>query len=273
MDKDLKPRTHSDFIEGVLASGPARCQQLLSLGVFSALRRPAGIKRVAKAANGMNPPRAGGVVLDLVPQAQHAYVHGSFGNDAVSSPDFIQELLAAAYAAGSAHQALQQFELRGGNSNLPAATAHFEPSAVQFQLLTSQNLRTGSSLSQLSLDAGNQFPDEEGLYQIVIGADLESNNAIRLIGPGREENDRKGRQLRMSSDGLADINPIGVRKHHVKQQQVRLGMLKEYQSIFSALVTDEAVPLFFEVVPEQLVEVYIVFDQRDRLHGACHPQD
>ena len=206
-----------------------------------------------------------------MPQTENTYVHGSLGNDAISSPDFIQELLAAAYAPGSAHQELQQFELRGGNSNLPAVTAHFEPSAVQFQLLTGQNLRTGLSLAQMCFNAGNQFSDEEGLYQIIIGADLESNNAIRFIGPGREENDGQGSQLRMPSDGLADINPIGVRKHDVKHQQVRLGMLKEYQGVFSTFVTDKAVPLFFEVVSEQIVEVYVVFDQRDRFHGSCHP--
>ena len=53
------------------------------------------------------------------------------------------------------------------------------------------------------------------------------------------------RKFRMTSNPLADVEPVGIRQHDVQQNQVRAFPPAQFDCAFSGLAPDERKPFFF----------------------------
>ena len=61
----------------------------------------------------------------------------------------------------------------------------------------------------------------ERLRQVVVGADLEADDAVGLLGTGREHDDRNRRRLvRSAADETADLEAVDVRQHEIQDHQI-----------------------------------------------------
>ncbi len=102
--------------------------------------------------------------------------------------------------------------------------------------------------AKLNLNPGNQLADEERLYNVVVSAEFQADNAVGFGGARGEENHRNMRQLGVPPNRFADFQAIGIRQHYVQNDQVRPLPAAEFQRPFARLRSGEYIPLFFEVV-------------------------
>ena len=181
-------------------------------------------------------------------------------------PYRIEKLLAAENDAGPGHQELEQAEFGGGQLQFLAlqpnpATAAVELEASRFEAFRRRGLR-----AELDLDPGNQLADEERLHHVVVGAQLEPDDAVRLRGAGGEKDHGDRSEFGVRADALADIQAIGIGQHDIEQDQVRPFAAAQLDRAFAGLRAHEGEAFLFEVVLEESKEVRVVFNQHDFFH-------
>ena len=76
--------------------------------------------------------------------------------------------------------------------------------------------------SQVGFDPGHEFARAEGLGDVVVAADLETQNAIDLVRPGGQKDHRRARQFAGLANLPAKIEAVLPRKHDVEHDQIGL---------------------------------------------------
>jgi len=67
-------------------------------------------------------------------------------------------------------------------------------------------------------DPGQQLGQAEGLGDVVVGAGVEPDHQVHLVGPGRQDQDRNGAAVR--ADAPADLKTVNVRQAEVEHDHV-----------------------------------------------------
>ena len=142
-------------------------------------------------------------------------------------------------------------------ANLAARSIQFH--AAGFQHTGGRGLRRGCA-PELQLDARDQLTHEEGLHHVVVGAQFQAHNAVRLRGSRRQKDDRGGGQFGILSDAFADIQAVGVRQHDIQQDEVGPHLPAQVQGPLSGLQSGQRKALLLEVVLQQREEVGVIFD-------------
>src|SRR5262249_47681172 len=57
--------------------------------------------------------------------------------------------------------------------------------------------------------------------EVVVGAELEPDDALGFVGAGRQHDDRKAGRRLVAADHAADFEPVELRQHQVENYQVR----------------------------------------------------
>ncbi len=126
----------------------------------------------------------------------------------------------------------------------------------------------GEGAAQQSADARDQFFHGEGLGDVVIGAGVESFDAIGFFAACGEDDDRHGFESQIASQALADVDAGWTGQHPVKEQEVggwRFGGLEESLASIGGASDGEA--LAFERIGEEVDERGFVFGDEDQRRG------
>src|SRR5208282_3720614 len=159
--------------------------------------------------------------LDFLAQAQNVDVDGAIRDGAIVSPYGVEQLFTAEYDARAAHQEFQEAKLRGRERNFLARETDVAAGAVQFQVPGAQDFRGRRGAAKMDLDAGDQLADKERLHDVVVRAQLQTDNAIGFGGAGGQKDHGDVGQFRTAANRLAEFQPIAIRQHHVEDDQVR----------------------------------------------------
>ena len=126
--------------------------------------------------------------------------------------------------------------------------------------------------AQVRLHARDQFARAEGLGHVVVAADFQSQDAIHLVGPRRQEQHRRARQHRGVPDLAAQLKAVQIGQHDVQQDQIGLGLLQRAQGAFRAAEQLRLIPMADEVVLDQRGKLrFILHDGNFFRHGTCLP--
>src|SRR5690348_13242406 len=124
----------------------------------------------------MNQLRGCRIALDLLAEAKNVNIYGAIRNGAILSPNRVQQLLAAENHARTAHQKFEQPELGRGERQRRIVEPHLAARAVQLQRARLQHAGRRRLRTELQLDSRDQFANKEWLHDIVVRAQLETDN-------------------------------------------------------------------------------------------------
>ena len=130
-------------------------------------------------------------------------------------------------APGSLGQQGQQVELLAGQVDLVAVDG--DPAGAEVDLHRHRpDGRSGAVAAALGAaghgpDAGDQLPEAERLDEVVVGAELEAEDPVDLVAPGRDHDDRHvGVGAQAAAHLVAvDVGQPEVEQHHVGRARRR----------------------------------------------------
>src|SRR5215471_17697745 len=198
----------------------------------------------------MNQHRAGRVLLHLLAKTQHVDIDRTVGDGAILTPYRVEELLATEHYAGPAHQEFQQAELRRRQREELSIEAHLTAGAVELHAAGLQYADRRRLIAELQFDARDQLAHEERLDHVIVGAELQTDDAVGFAGAGGQEDHRGLREIRVLPDALADVQTVGIGKHDVEQDEVGTHLAAKLDGAAASLQAGERKALFFEVVFE-----------------------
>ena len=117
-----------------------------------------------------------------------------------------------------------------------------------------------------SLDAGNQFTRTEGLGDVIVGAHFQANHAVGFIAASREHQDGKAIQRFVLADFAANVQAGKFREHQIEQQQIGRRLLQSGEAAGAVEGGADLKTFICKVVPDELDDVAIVFNDQDALH-------
>src|SRR6267378_1797247 len=212
----------------------------------------------------------------LLAQPLHVSVDGARLQLAGEAPDVAQQRPARLQPAHPRHEGGEQLELQRGERDLVAP----DEGAVRRQVDAERahpflwNVRlTVHSAPQHGARAQHQLPHAERLGDEVVGAQLESHDAIDLLA-ARGDHDhgdvpgpRRGLQL------AADLGPRHSRQHQVEQHQIGGPVTHQGERLLAVASRRGLEASLSEVELHQVHQVLLVLDDQDQLrasHGGSH---
>jgi hypothetical protein len=119
-------------------------------------------------------------------------------------------------------QVLQQEKFLGRQVHGAAVNGHRVPLDVHHQrAVAEQASRVGPlRAAKQRADARDDFVRAEWLGDVVIGSQLEPDDAVGFLGAGGEHDDRHGRGGRIGAQRAADFQPVEAGQHQVQQDQI-----------------------------------------------------
>jgi hypothetical protein len=107
---------------------------------------------------------------------------------------------------------------------------------------------------------GHQLPGREGLGDVVVGAHLEAEDLVALLGAPGHHDDRDAARLGVLLQPAADFPAVEVGHHDVQQDEVGPGLAGLLDGIGAATGHQDVVPFLVEVIADQLGDVPFVLD-------------
>src|SRR5271165_3816665 len=147
-------------------------------------------------------------------------------------PDALQQHRPRHDLAGMAHQIFKQSELARLQIDLLPGAAHISRSQVHLQIADHERCRLALTLitPRQTLDAGQQFGEDERLCQVVAATRFEAAHTLVNRGEGRYEQDR--RDVVLLTQGLQQTEPIDfARQHAVQHDRVEVLARSEKQTV------------------------------------------
>src|ERR1700690_3060468 len=127
--------------------------------------------------------------FDFFADAANINVDGARGDICRVTPDRIEQLVAGKNAPGMPHEVIEQAEFGSRGWDLFAAHGKRHGGGINVNLvdLGGQGRQGTLETAQDGLYAGHKFARAEGLGDVVIGAEFQSQNAIGLATLGGEK--------------------------------------------------------------------------------------
>lgn len=153
-----------------------------------------GVEAVAGAAYGGDPGRAG-PAGQLVPQRGDVHVKRLGGTGQVNAPDLLHDAVAAEGLARLRRQQHQQVELLGPQPDLPAAPGEHPAGAGVDPDIAGHHrgaVDPGPGTAQLGPETGQELSQAKGLHHVVVGARVETDDHVDLLGAGGQDQDQQG---------------------------------------------------------------------------------
>jgi hypothetical protein len=137
------------------------------------------------------------------------------------APDALEQLVARQHEALVVEQLPEEVELLGRELDLLLADPHLAPAGVDREVAVRQHLRLellalGRGAPEDRLHPGDELARVEGLRHVVVGADLQPDDLVDVLVPGREHQDRHVRRL---PEAAADLDPVQIGEHEVEDDQ------------------------------------------------------
>ena len=109
------------------------------------------------------------------------------------------------------------------------------------------------------LDAAAELPDGEGLRDVVVGAQLQAEHLVDLLGLGGQHDDGHGAA---GADPAADVEAVELGQHHVQHDEVEAAVAQARESLPSVQGRDHVVALLAQRIREQLLDRSLIVDEQ-----------
>src|SRR5688500_4109934 len=190
------------------------------LGVAGPLRD----EFVPEAVVGDDVLRVAGIVFELLSEPRDVQVDGARRRHRVVAPDLVEQLVAAERGAAMFDEILQQLEFACREVEGRAGLDDLSATEVDGDVAKAKGLageccrRCRAAAAQERLDAPQELGHLERLDQVVVGAQLEADDAIDALPLGRQHQDR--RLHAALAQRPADVETVSAGQHDVKQDRV-----------------------------------------------------
>ena len=131
--------------------------------------------------------------------------------------------------------------------------------------------RRAGGPAQDRLDPQDQLPGGEGLDHVVVGAELQADDAVHLLGLGGEHEDRDVAHRDALLQQPADLQAVHAGQHQVEDDQVRLAALRHLEgglAVLGGLHRHAGLP---QVVGDDLDDVGLVLHHEDPFAHSARP--
>ena len=99
-------------------------------------------------------------------------------------------------------------------------------------------LRDPAGAPKEGAEAGEQLAGGKGLWQVVVGTEVEASHPL---GDGVEGRQKDDRHAGFSPQPATDSEAIELRKHHVEHHQIGLLLVEEGQGLLAILGTEHPI--------------------------------
>ena len=126
--------------------------------------------------------------------------------------------------------------------------------------------------AQQRAHARDEFVGAERLGDVVVGAELEPDDAVGLFGAGGQHDDRQGGRGRIGAERTADLEAVEAREHQIEQQEIRLAAPQRRQHVGAARNLIHRKARAREAAGEEHRDIGVVFDDEHTcgLTGSAH---
>src|ERR1051326_811245 len=229
------------------------------------------LEAVAGAADGFQVTGIFRVGLDFFANAANVDIDRARSYEGGVAPDGVEKVITREDASLVTGKVVEQAELGGGGGDHAAADREGHGRGVDFDVANFHGARWKRAFeaAQDSVDAGDKLAGAEGLRNIVIGAEFEPEDAVRLAAFRGEENYRHGGEPGGLTDGAAEVEAVFAGNHDLQNQE-RVALPVGVGAKGAAGWVDAHGEAFiFQVMADQAGNVGIVFNDEDAgLHGS-----
>ncbi|MNF66341.1 hypothetical protein D3C84_481310 [compost metagenome] len=147
---------------------------------------------------------------------------------------------------------------------------HVQAPLVEGQHLAGRTLLAETGAAQQGLDARQQLARAERLAQVVVGAQLQADHPVGLVGAGGEHDHRHRGEALVLAHPAAQAETVLVGQHHIENHQVR--RLRGHGRAEPRAVADRAhlETGAAQVCLQQFANLLVVVDQEDGSCGLAH---
>ena len=190
-------------------------------------------------------------------------VDGAVGHHPVVGVDHVHQLVAGPDAPGLAGQRRQQLEFDRGERHPGAVVDRLETVPVQGQAALGRGLGGVTGAAQHRLDPRHHFPGAERLADVVVGADLQAQQAVHLFHAG---GDHQNRHLGETADRLAHFHAVAVGQHQVQQHRVEITVAHALFGVGGAAGLLRLEMAVAQIVRQQLRQPGLILDDQNFRH-------
>ncbi|MDT4841042.1 hypothetical protein FQZ97_748830 [compost metagenome] len=209
-----------------------------------------------------------GVVTDLRADARDAHVDGTVLAVVLDAAQGIEDFLAGQDAPGVHRQQPEKVELRAGQLDAALVEPGLAHGVVDHQraelqpalVLHHRRLDHCLATPQQRTDARQQHARAHRFAHVVIGAQLQAQHLVHVVGARGEHQDRP---LVLAAQLAADGQAVLAGQHQVEHHQVR-ALLEDARHRLAAIGLDGHLQsVAFQVFARQIGQPLIVFDYED----------
>src|ERR1700732_866441 len=229
-----------------------------------------GLEKIAGAADCLHVHRTLRIEFDFLSQAADVDVDASRRNESLGAPYGVEQLIARKNAVGTRREEIQQPEFERAHRHGFARARNTISGWIDSQLAhVDQFLRWSARLraSPKRFYAGGELARTERFRDVIAGAKLETDNSIGLLTLRREDQNRQAVQRDILADLFADFKTGEFREHQGKNQKIRLRLANLSQPAGAVAARLHLETVFFEVVANQLDDVFVIFNYQDTFHS------
>ena len=186
---------------------------------------------------------------------------------------YAEKFLARKNPASIAAERKQQVEfMRGGRDPRVARIMQLPANGVEAPAVEAKHLRPIPFLGSIGSAAqqrpypGRQFARAERFRHVVVGADLQSEDAVDFFAKGGQHQDRN---VRLRAKTAADAEAVFARQHDIKHDKIEFLVAKRgvHPNAVPGYFHDHAV--FGERVAQHARDFAVVFDDEDTRTLPC----
>ena len=182
------------------------------------------------------------------------------------APDARHQLVAREDAPRVAREEPEEVELLRRQPHLAARLPHVARPALELDVAEAELLVVDPGrrrAAQDALHARRELAGRERLRDVVVRAELEPDDAVRLLAAGGQHDHR---EVRARADPAAELEPVRAREHHVEDDEVGLGALDRVAGGVAVARLERPVPFAGEVADDHLANDRLVVDHENGRH-------
>ena len=189
----------------------------------------------------------------------------------VVAEHLLDQLHARVHAARVAGQRGEQLELAGREVDLLAGDHDLVAGHVDGELAELEHLALGLGIgvhaAQQRTGAGDQLARAERLDQIVVGAQLQADDAVLDLALGGEHDDG---HVGVVADGAADTLARDAREHEVEDDQVEVVLGEFLQRLLAVADGGYPIVLALKICGYGIADGLLVLHQQDAPGFVAH---
>ena len=158
------------------------------------------------------------------------------------------------------------------STRLPWQKTSRAPGSSEMPLVSMRSAGAGGmglEAAQDGADARGQFARIEGLGQVIVGAEFETDDAVHIFAAGGEH---QNGDFGFLAEAAQDFEAIDAWEHDVEHYQIDAGLQGFFEAAVAFMGCFHGKAFAMEELAEQRGEFGVVIDQQD-VHGSNLPRE